>query len=282
MKSPTAITRTSTMVPSHENGVGHITSVSVVRGARSAATHSDKSRESSTQQHKSDAVRHTPMDLYVKEYLLRAILVAFDQKDTKDDVWDMALVSPSWKMYCDGFGIEFIKEKTDVGFLVTMFKDDVHVNRRDDENGISTKLNDEANEVVRRYIRSCYKPTQSPATPVMKMAVMFYAGKEVIVSDVEKRVFKEHVIDMLVMHGISKDRNVDNYRVLAVPDKIVTMHTSSEITEWHNRHQHAAWTITDSKHIEQFISETDGDKCSMFCNKLIVRDADSEDHSVFI
>lgn len=213
-------------------------------------------------------MRHTPMDLYVKEYLLRAIIVAFDQSDTPEDPWHMPLISPRWKMYCDGFGIEFIKENTDEGFLITMVNNSIHVNRRDDENGISTKLGDEANEIVLRYIRSCYKPTQSPPTPVLQMAYKFFAGKEHDTSLVEERVFKDHVVDVLVIHGISKDRDVNNYRVLAIQDKIVTMHSSGVTTEWNNRHQNAAWSITDSMGIEQYIAESDGDICSMFCNRI--------------
>lgn len=237
------------------------------------------------QQPKENNVRHTPMDLYVKEYLLRAILVAFDQSDTKDDVWDMALVSPSWKMYCDGFGIEFIKEKTDIGFLVTVFKDEVRVNRRDDENGISTKLNDEANEIVCRYIRSCYKPIQSPATPVMKMAVMFYAGKETIVSDVEVRVFKDHLIHTLIVHNMTKDHNVNNYIGVVLVDKIVITHCDGDVYTMHYRPQEPGWEVLyreDWNDCALYLHETYSIKTSEFCDKLNIMTANHDTPFVYI
>lgn len=213
-------------------------------------------------------VKYTPMDMYVKEYLLRNILVAFDNSDNPEDIWNMSLVSSRWKMYCDGFTIEFIKENTDDGYLIKTHGDNVYVNRRDDEDGISTRLSDEANSVVLRYIRGCTKPVQTPATHGIKMAVMFYAGKEDVIPDVSRRVFKERLVESLVILGSSKDRNPNNYNIVVNESKIVIIDSAANVIVLHHRYQLDRWELLYGESSSILVSKTIGDDWTEFCDML--------------
>lgn len=220
----------------------------------------------------------TPMDLYVKEYLVRHILTSskYNPEDPaleeqfSRDMWEQSLGSMRWQMVGSLDSIVLTKEE--VSYTIKWYLGKAYVQPTDkDAKGIRYAVGGEFAMTVYRYMLSCPIPVETPPSRIGTLTKHFFAGKFDIVDDVELRRFKAELVQMVTKHTSMVDQEPSHYKGVATTDRVVLNHNSGKTFIYETRRPISGWDLTwmlEERHHRKTLSGEETMVLSQLCKQI--------------
>lgn len=224
----------------------------------------------------------TPMDIYVKEYLIRHILTSgkYNPQDPALEerfnahMWELPLNSMEWDMAGSTRTIILTKEK--LSYTINWTHGKAHVKPTNDEDkGIIYELGGDFGMLVYRYMLSCPLPVETPPARMGQLVKHFFAGKHDIVDDVTLRQFKSELVRMANDSKYHSDVDPVNYKGVATRERVVLTHQNGATIVYDYSSSIQSWTMHFGL-LTTFVFDHDSKMLTTLCTQI------EQNYSIYI